>query len=114
MEKIIENKSLSSIIKSINLGLIDDDSIFNAKIVSDNHPDYLIKIIDCDLKQNVFDILQQDEMLKNNVKKLETNIFDFIIFYNNKETQTLMVNSVFEGFLFNQINLETEEWNLIK
>ena len=123
MELLYENKNLEFICNSINLGLIEnikDIEISRLIIKSNNKPNIFIKLIDIDISNYVKSTLETPQNILNNfqnienVKDIETNFYDYIIFTINEGT--IMCISLLEMLLINSKLTEnnSENFNEIK
>jgi hypothetical protein len=115
MEKLITNKSLNFIITQFNLGMIEFEDIDKLKIISDNKPNHLIKIIEFDLAEYLYQQLKNFSF-KIKPTKAESNLYDFVVFSVNDDT--LMCMSLLEminilNLTNEKFDLNIEEWNLI-
>ena len=130
MEKIIESKSLRFICNQINFGILDIDNVESVKIISPNKQNFHIKIIEVDLSQYIFDLFEKNKLSKN-IKKAETNFYDFIVFgeipNEEKTGSDLICVPLLELIIsgpaaidenatqaeLNMWSLDSEEWSLV-
>ncbi len=134
MEKIFTEKSLRFIINSINLGLVEYQSLESLTIVSDKKPEFFLKIIDIDITDYISSLISKTS-LKSEIDFCETNFFDFIVFVKAKDAEektTLNTISLLELITVsnklttedkqtriepvdeNIWSLDSDEWNLIE
>lgn len=96
--EIIKNESLREICNLINTGMINDP-IENLEIVSPNYPDFVVKVIEINLTEYLYDLIKTTD-LKNKVDQLESSYYDYIVLTIHKEPETqkrtLLVSSLLE------------------
>ena len=109
---ILENSSLTTILNSINHGVIGVENADNLLIVSEQKPGIFIKHIIIDITHILAEVI--DDNLKEVVDEIETEFYDYIVFTVDTVERTLMNMSLLEYILINDDPefLTKEIWNL--
>lgn len=122
-QPILENKSLNFIINSINMGLVDFESLEDLCIVSSNHEDFFVKVFEIDLQDKLVEFLSKNPFgLKDKLKSLETILYDYVMFtvkdgilINMPIAELLISDKLIadeSGTIVKNIDLFKEEWTL--